>query len=77
MTGPKVVQLSRCDGVPSNVAIIVEGPKKGSIAHRQDGPMNCCPQLLRNIWNGDVPSPTFPHTPHTLDYSFLSTAKCT
>lgn len=68
----KVCQLSKCDGSPSNVAIMLGGPNRGSILHRQDGPKNCCPVLLKYIWLGEGRSPTFPHAQHPLDYDFLA-----
>jgi hypothetical protein len=67
----KVVQIAKCDGTFSNVGILVECAEGGSLAHRQDGPMNCCPQALRNICLGDVPWPSFPHPQHESDYGFL------
>ncbi len=67
----KVCQLSKCDGSLSNVAIALDGPERGSILHRQDGPKNCCPVLLKHIWLGVGESPTFPHAPHALNYDFV------
>jgi hypothetical protein len=62
--GEKVVQLSKCDGSPSNVAILVEGPRRGATIHRQDGqPPNACPSLRRFIEHGIGVNPRFPHSP--------------
>jgi hypothetical protein len=66
-----VCQLSKCDGSPSNVAIALGGKKRGSILHRQDGPKNCCPILLRYICLGVGENPTFPHAQHVLAFDFL------
>lgn len=66
-----VVQLAKCDGSPSNVAIALGGTERGSVLHRQDGPKNCCPVLLKHVWLGVGESPTFPHAQHALVYDFL------
>lgn len=66
----KVVQLSRCDGSPSNIAIVVEGPFSGSTIKREDGqPANCCPRLRSHIEDGIGTNPMFPHSPCSIEAS--------
>jgi hypothetical protein len=64
----KVCQLSKCDGSPSNVAMEIE---TGTVLHRKDGPKNCCPVLLKFLYQGSGEPPSFPHEQHELDYRFL------
>jgi len=71
----KVIHLSKCDGTPSDVGIMLGGRDKGSIITRGDRTLNCCPILLRNIWLGDVESPSFPHSPHAPEFSFVAVEK--
>ena len=61
-----VVVISKCDGTPSNTAILIGGTNKGATVVRQEnGPntvSNACPTMLRYIEHGDVPAPLcFPH----------------
>jgi hypothetical protein len=67
----KVVHLSKCDGSPSNVGILLESGMRGSIIRRGKEELNCCPILLRHIWLGGVGSPSFPHAEHSSDFTFL------